>query len=264
MDSFYQKLDNPKKIKLDEKWKGTPGGKIMDAMKGTKNFPNMFTRFCDFFHGKNNWTWLSGAKTPYGSAILDGEAKEGQCQALVRALRYLARAEAPYGLGLKEGQGLGEPTDGCFKGRFDLCFFSEHPIGGIHGLKSNVYKPLDKAPDSMSPLAPLRAWDNHWTLLYNGQYYDPSYRKIYDQLSAMAEYNAVLTDGSNRNETNIMQVESESGRTHFFIEIYNEQLSRRLNQVVPIYMGPYDNKNKVSSKLLALLSPRKDCCCIIS
>jgi hypothetical protein len=167
---------------------GTPPGVVIMAnIVGAHNMANLFTAFCNYFHTPGNWTWTGAAVTPSGGAILDGDAKIGQCAALARALRLLAVAAPPFGLGLLPAT-VGDPgVAGKYTGQHGHGFVSNHPGNpGVLGLRANVFDP--NQPIAFGPRTPFYSWEDHKTVPHLGQFYDPSYNHIWANLPQMAQY----------------------------------------------------------------------------
>lgn len=161
-----------------------PGMTVIANIVGVHDFDSLFTSFCNYFHIPGNWTWNGGAGTPSSQSILDGDAKTGQCVALARALRMLAEAAPPYGLGLA---GVGDPyVQGRYTGQTAQGFISDHPGNpGVLGLRANIFTIGDIR---FCPRGQLYAWDDHKVVPYNGRFYDPSYRHVLNTLPEMAAY----------------------------------------------------------------------------
>lgn len=161
-----------------------PGMTIIANIVGVHDFVSLFTSFCNYYHTPGNWTWNGGAGTPSSQSILDGDAKTGQCVALARALRMLAEAAPPYGLGLA---GVGDPfVQGRYTGQAAQGFISTHPANpGVLGLRANIFTAGDIR---ITPRAQFYSWDDHKVVPYNGLFYDPSYRHVLNTLPEMATY----------------------------------------------------------------------------
>lgn len=171
-----------------------PGKLIMGNINvHQRTFGNLFDGFCNYFHAPLRWTWTGNPVTPPSAEILDGDRKTGQCLALARALQLLATTVQPHGCGLAPGT-VGDPfVQGRYTGRYARGFISAHPIGGILGLMPNVIG-TQNASIMLCGLVPLYAWADHKVVPWNGRFYDPSYRLIFNTLVSMATYHVKKED----------------------------------------------------------------------
>ena len=198
MPDFYKALLEGRPIAKQDLNAVCPGRSVMKSMVFSPSITALLDAFCKIFRTNNNWTWTGAAVTPSPGAILDGDAKTGQCVALAIAFKKLAILAFPNGLGLPEGD-LG--TASPYYGRHGHGFVSVHRDvdGGntVLGLPSNIVSVVADPNLYNLPVAcqpELYSWDNHKTVPYGGKFYDPSYWNVYNRLEDMVTYHFCAAD----------------------------------------------------------------------
>ncbi|MCJ9429038.1 hypothetical protein [Kordiimonas marina] len=147
-------------------WANSPGGlTINNQVLGVLNHGNVLA-FSNRFHttlAQNNlWTWSPVDRGNYYD-LLDGVLDRGECNLPAHALRGLLRFAMPYGFNQAENNfAVNEYT-----GTYHQGFIATH-TNQVMGLSANTWRPNGTA-------AGFYNWENHKTLVYNNQYYDPSY-----------------------------------------------------------------------------------------
>lgn len=158
-----------------------PGRRIIArtaAIAGIANmtFAHLFAAYTEV-QFTQNWTWQPAAGGWDSVGALDGTKVIGECMHFARNLWFLARAPAPWGLGL----GRDQISTSTYKGATQEGFVSQHGGVFLH-LASNVVA----APGYAGPA--LYYWVDHKTVLYNAQYWDPCYVATYAAEANMALY----------------------------------------------------------------------------
>lgn len=160
----------------------SPGRRILVrafalASPNMPTFQHLYTAFIEQ-QFQQNWTWnpsASSGSNAYG--LLDGTKLSGECLHFAKNLWFLARAPAPYGLGISHN----DVSTYKYEGATGNGFVSEHN-GTFMGLRPNVTPTLGYLG------APLYSWGDHKTVRWNAQLWDPCYKKIYANAAAMALY----------------------------------------------------------------------------
>jgi hypothetical protein len=203
-----------------------------------RTMDNLFRYFCAYFHTPGNWTWDGSPGTPDPADILDGDKRRGQCLALARAFRTLATTPWPHGIGLLPAS-VGEPRLlGFYDGRYHKGFVSTHPPAGILALRGNVF---DAANPNLTNCGRVHySWQDHKVVPYNGRFYDPSYAKIWNTLSAMATYH-IINDDYTFNKNIYVVADDSSGSRCYFRLLTLEQCNLVQPQVSygAAMQGPY-------------------------
>ncbi|MGK4003596.1 hypothetical protein WMF31_13280 [Sorangium sp. So ce1036] len=158
-----------------------PGRRIIartaaHAGQNAMTFAHLFAAFTEA-RFTQHWTWqpASGGWNTYG--LLDDTKTRGECLHFAKNLWFLARAPAPWGLGLSRDQ----IRTSTYKGAAGEGFVSAH-----NGIFLNLRANVAAAQGYVG--APLYCWADHKTVLYNGQYWDPCYVTQYAAEANMALY----------------------------------------------------------------------------
>ncbi|MES2259282.1 MAG: hypothetical protein V4724_12215 [Pseudomonadota bacterium] len=137
-----------------------------------------------------DWRWLpqQGCTSP---RLIDGELKAAECAAFASALNAMAKAPAPFGIGVPGGDGSGATVkEETYRGRVvenkGLGFVSFHPRAGVLGLMSNMYTKIDVALPGNLRGGSFYMWSNHKVVRFNNTLFDPTYGKQYAALADMA------------------------------------------------------------------------------
>lgn len=149
-------------------------------MAGTSigEFFNAFTTV--FTDGQFRWVGSQGINNTRVMETLDGDRNSGECAILAKAFWLLWSAPRPFGLGK-----TGMTFISFDHGDAENGFISPHPPGGIRALGPNILHPHGGDGD---PRNCLYSWGNHKVLLYNGTYYDPTYRATYQDTREMVAF----------------------------------------------------------------------------
>ena len=165
-----------------------PGAQIMKSLQ-QQTFEKLFAAFVAY--GANNkWEWHGqGGSNPVG--LLDGTKLIGECLHFVTNLQTLAKAPAPFGLGLAAMDLATHSGDPVLK-----CGFVAKHVGNPLALAANVV-----SPGKVRTISELYLWDNHKVLFHDAKYWDPSYSRTYANLADMEAFrlsenaNGIRLDG---------------------------------------------------------------------
>jgi hypothetical protein len=164
-------------------WAQSPGGQAMNAFNfAALNNPNVLQVTHQWHNILNNgvWTWnpaVAAAGDLAACELLQGTKPAGECAAPAKALELLLKTANPYGL----AQAAALFSTVTYTGAATHGFISNHPLGGVLNLPPNIYTP------ATGNRAAFYLWANHRVVLYNNEYFDPSYNTSYLNLPAMAQ-----------------------------------------------------------------------------
>jgi hypothetical protein len=164
-------------------WPGSPGGQAMTAFNFVAlNNANILQVTHDWHNVLNAgvWTWnpsIGASSIQAACELLQGARPAGQCAVPAKAMELLLTTANPYGLMLAAGFF----STVSYSGATGNGFISAHPPGGVLNLLPNIYTP------ATGNAAAFYLWDNHQVVLYNNEYFDPSYDTSYPNLPAMAQ-----------------------------------------------------------------------------
>lgn len=144
---------------------------------GVPTFPHLFAAFTEVQFTRN-WVWnpsSGGGSNPYG--LLDGTKLSGECLHFAKNLWFLARAPAPYGLGLARDV----VTTSKYEGATGNGFVAAHN-GTFLTLRPNIVAAQGYQG------TPLYSWGDHKTVRWNNLFWDPCYVTTYAAEANMAVY----------------------------------------------------------------------------